>query len=91
MGGLHCAIGAAIVGILYTVSRFIFAEGYTKGGPRGRVIGSLMMDVELLVQLYFSVRAALEIEDIRYKIIVGGIVLVAFMCLLVGFIIGGGK
>ena len=91
VGGLHCATGAAISGVLWTIARFLYAEGYTKKGPKGRVVGAVIFDFCLIAQLYFSIRAILEIQDTNAQIIVGGIVLVAFMCLMIGFIIGGGK
>lgn len=48
IAGLYFPIPAAAVGLGITVSRFIYACGYTMNGPGGRVVGALLNDILVL-------------------------------------------
>jgi glutathione S-transferase len=61
VGGLSCPCWAAGFGGLLIVGRFIYAAGYSSGGPKGRMIGALLVDVALLGLFYFSLCACYTI------------------------------
>ncbi len=55
IGGLYFPIPAAAVGLGVVVARFIYACGYSSGGPTGRLIGALANDVLVLAQFVLAV------------------------------------
>lgn len=55
IGGLYFPIPAASVGLGVIVARFIYACGYTSGGPAGRYIGALANDLLVLAQFVLAV------------------------------------
>jgi glutathione S-transferase len=52
----------AVLGAVYIVGRFLYALGYKSGGPKGRLVGVLLLDLALLsaigVGAYCSFQAA---------------------------------
>ena len=45
---------AVFAGLLYIIGRVFYAIGYRSQGPKGRLIGALMIDAALLTFLFFS-------------------------------------
>ena len=45
---------AVFAGLFYIIGRALYAVGYRSRGPKGRLIGALMIDVALVVFLFFT-------------------------------------
>lgn len=58
ISGLYFPIPAAAMGLGITISRFIYAWGYTSGGPAGRSIGVLFNDLLVLGHFVLSIISA---------------------------------
>jgi len=56
--GLYAPITAAQTGVVYIVGREIYSYGYRSGGPAGRLVGAIMLDLALVfaffATMYFS-------------------------------------
>ena len=49
-----------MLGFGISISRFIYAIGYSKKGPDGRLVGALMNDLIALGQIVMAVIAAIK-------------------------------
>ena len=49
---------ATFSGLFYVVGRAFYALGYRANGPKGRLIGALMIDVALVALLFYAVTSA---------------------------------
>ena len=54
VGGLFFPKPAAIAGVSYIVGRFLYTFGYRNSGPKGRMVGALVLDLALLSLLGMS-------------------------------------
>jgi hypothetical protein len=54
IGGLYFPIPSAAIGLGITISRFVYAWGYTSGGPSGRSVGVLFNDLLALAQFILA-------------------------------------
>lgn len=48
ISGLYFPIPSAVLGLVVVISRIIYSIGYVSGGPGGRLIGALLVDLALL-------------------------------------------
>jgi glutathione S-transferase len=48
VAGLFYPVSAAYLGAIYFVGRFLYAYGYIKNGPKGRLAGVILVDIGLL-------------------------------------------
>lgn len=60
IGGLYLPILSASVGLGIIVSRFIYAAGYTNGGPSRRLIGALLNDLLTLVHFILAIYSSIK-------------------------------
>ena len=61
IGGIALPVVAGILGWIYFVGRIAYTIGYVKGGPKGRLIGALTLDVALLGALVTSIISIVRI------------------------------
>jgi glutathione S-transferase len=57
-------ITASILGGAYGVGRILYAAGYIRSGPGGRLIGVLLADVGLLGLIGCAIRAGLKVAGV---------------------------
>jgi glutathione S-transferase len=55
IAGIKFPIPSAAIGAGVIIARFIYAAGYTSGGPNGRRIGVLLNDVLVLALFVLAV------------------------------------
>jgi len=61
VGGLAYPCASAVLGWIYFVGRIIYTFGYVAKGPKGRVVGALILDVGLLGLLGVSVMSVVNL------------------------------
>jgi len=54
IAGLQFPVTSAILGFAVIIGRFMYAYGYTSGGPSGRSIGVLVNDLAVLALFVLS-------------------------------------
>lgn len=60
VAGLQFPITSASLGLAVIVGRFLYAYGYTSGGPSGRSIGVLVNDLAVLALFVLSILAGVN-------------------------------
>lgn len=55
VAGIYFPIPAAILGFGIIISRFVYAIGYTQGGPNSRILGALANDLITLAELILAI------------------------------------
>ncbi|OMH79252.1 Microsomal glutathione S-transferase 3 [Zancudomyces culisetae] len=54
LGGLYFPRFSAALGAVYVVGRFLYAQGYTKFGPKGRMAGAITANLSAIANLVTS-------------------------------------
>ena len=55
VAGIYFPIPSTILGFGIIVSRFVYAIGYTRGGPNSRIVGALANDLITLAELILAI------------------------------------
>lgn len=50
--GLYAPVVAAQAGLVYIIGREIYSYGYRSGGPAGRLVGAIMLDLALVFAFF---------------------------------------
>jgi uncharacterized membrane protein YecN with MAPEG domain len=59
VAGVYFPIASAVLGVVVLISRFLYAVGYSKNGPKGRIAGVLGNDLALLGLLGLSLASGI--------------------------------
>ena len=59
ISGLYFPIASAVIGLVVVISRIIYAIGYVSGGPGGRLVGAILVDLALLGFIGLSFASAI--------------------------------
>ena len=60
IAGLYLPISSASIGLVIVVSRFIYAAGYTNGGPSKRLVGALINDLLTLAHFIMAIYSSIK-------------------------------